>query len=90
MAAKLPPPVASLTASAELTEEEEEENRRIEREEEKIRKDLEDRVKDLEVEVICAKAREVEAKKVVEEMARTQMQAGYAILFTLRRGTLRG
>ena len=62
----------------------EEERKRVERDQEKSRRDLEDRVKDLEVEVTCAKAREDEARRLVEEFARIQAQAGWVPLIPLR------
>ena len=37
-----------------------------------MRQELEDRLKDLEVEVICARAREEKAERVVEELTRIQ------------------
>jgi dihydrodipicolinate reductase len=62
------------------TPEEVEAKKRAEREEEKRRMDLEDRVKDLEVEVVCARGREEEARKAMEEFAKAQMQARCANL----------
>lgn len=56
------------------TPEEEEEKRRVEREVEKRRMDLEDRVKDLEVEIGVARGREEEAKKAMEEFVRRQQE----------------
>ncbi|OCF44171.1 hypothetical protein I317_01963 [Kwoniella heveanensis CBS 569] len=63
-----------IEGSAGPTPEEIEEQKRIEREQEKMRRDLEDRVKDLEVEIVCAKQREEEAGRVVEEMARKELE----------------
>ncbi len=57
--------------------EDEEKRKKVEREQDKCRRELEERVKDLEVEVTCAKAREDEAKRLVEEFARVQAQAGW-------------
>ncbi|WVR05359.1 hypothetical protein IAU60_002373 [Kwoniella sp. DSM 27419] len=57
-----------------LTPEEIEEQKRVDREQEKVRRDLEDRIKDMEVELVCAKQREEEAGRVVEEMARKEME----------------
>ncbi|WVF71962.1 hypothetical protein IAT40_006772 [Kwoniella sp. CBS 6097] len=54
--------------------EEIEEQKRVEREQEKVRRDLEDRVKDLEVDIVCARQREEEAGRVVEEMARKELE----------------
>ena len=52
--------------------EDEEERKRIWREQEHERLELQDRIKDLEVEVTCARTREVESQKVAEELARQQ------------------
>lgn len=57
-----------------LSEEELEEKKRIEREAGRILAHLEERVKDLEVEVSCAKSREDEANKLVEEYARVHAE----------------
>lgn len=56
------------------TPEEIEEQKRVEREKEKIQRDLEDRIKDLEVELNCAKRKEEEASKVVADYAKKQVQ----------------
>lgn len=64
------------TASAlAMTDEEIEAQKVEEREKQRVQQDLEDRVKDLEVEVNCARAREQEAKRLVEEFARAQAEA---------------
>lgn len=47
---------------------------RAEREREKEGQDLLDRVKDLEIEVECVRAREEEAKKSLDEYVKAQMQ----------------
>jgi len=57
-----------------LSEEEVEEKKRVEREAERILSHLGERVKDLELEVSCAQAREGEAKKLVEEYARVHAE----------------
>lgn len=75
---RTPPKPLSGPLTAPLSFEDEEERKRSEREQEKSRRDLEDRVKDLEVEVTCAMAREEEAKKLVEELARLQVETTYA------------
>jgi hypothetical protein len=49
-----------------------EEVKRQERERSREKQELENRVKDLEVEVVCAQAREEEAKKLVDEMTALQ------------------
>ncbi len=64
------------TSAPIATPGEEEERKKVERDQEKSRRDLEDRMKDLEVEVTCARAREEEAKRLVEELVRSQAQAG--------------
>lgn len=51
-----------------------EEQARAEREKEKEAQDLLDRVKDLEIEVECTRAREEEAKRSLDEYVRAQMQ----------------
>jgi hypothetical protein len=56
------------------TEEELEEKKRVDREAERILSELSERVKDLELEVNCAQAREDEAKKLVEEYARVHAE----------------
>lgn len=56
------------------TPEEEEKRKKAERETEKRRMDLEDRVKDLEVEIGVARGREEEAKKAMEEFVRRQQE----------------
>lgn len=56
------------------TPEEEEQRRRAEREVEKRRMDLEDRVKDLEVEIGVARGREEEAKKAMQEFVKRQQE----------------
>ncbi|KAK4687754.1 hypothetical protein P7C73_g2366, partial [Tremellales sp. Uapishka_1] len=70
------PRIASLTNVEQVMEEED--RAKEAREKEKIRRDLEERVKDLEVEVECGKAREEEAKQVLAEYTRAQMQASLA------------
>jgi hypothetical protein len=60
-----------------LSEEEMEEKKRVEREAERILSHLGERVKDLELEVSCAQAREDEAKKLVEEYARVHAETRY-------------
>lgn len=60
--------------TSDLTEEELEEKKRIEREAGRLLAHLEERVKDLEVEASCAKAREDEANKLVEEYARVHAE----------------
>jgi hypothetical protein len=54
--------------------EEVEARKRAEREDEKRRMDEEDRVKDLEVELVCARGREEEAKRTLEEFVKAHMQ----------------
>jgi len=49
-----------------------EEQKRIEREQERIRVELEEKVKDLQVEIACVIAREEEAQRLVEELAKQQ------------------
>ena len=49
-----------------------EERRQIMREQERVKAELEDRIKDLEVEIACVRAKEEEAQKVVEELSRAQ------------------
>lgn len=56
------------------TPEEIEEQKRIERGKEKKQRNLEDRIKDLEVELDCAKKKEEEASKVVADYAKKQVQ----------------
>ncbi|WVO20922.1 uncharacterized protein IAS62_002223 [Cryptococcus decagattii] len=56
------------------TPEEIEEQNRIEREKEKKQRNLEDRIKDLEVELDCAKKKEEEASRVVADYAKRQVQ----------------
>ena len=65
--------------SEEQTEEELEEKKRAEREAERILSVLGERVKDLELEVSCAQAREDEAKKLVEEYARVHAETRYVM-----------
>ncbi|WVQ71848.1 hypothetical protein IAR50_001390 [Cryptococcus sp. DSM 104548] len=57
-----------------LTPEEIEERKRGERNAEKQQRDLHDRIKDLEVELECAKRKENEASKVVADYAKKQIQ----------------
>ena len=57
------------------TEVDTEEKKRAEREAEKYRTQLEERVKDLQVEITCALAREEEGKKVVEHFTKAQAEA---------------
>lgn len=66
-----------------VSEEEMEERKRDERDRIKAQQDLLDRVKDLEVEVTCSRAREEEAKRLVEEFATTNAQAR-SVRFTWR------
>lgn len=47
-----------------------EERKRWEREQERMRTELEEKVKDLEVEIACVRAKEEEAQKLVDELAR--------------------
>ncbi|GFZ45799.1 hypothetical protein JCM24511_03529 [Saitozyma sp. JCM 24511] len=54
--------------------EEVEARKRAEREDEKRRMDEQDRVKDLEVELVCARGREEEAKRTLEEFVKAHMQ----------------
>ncbi|WRT67356.1 uncharacterized protein IL334_004327 [Kwoniella shivajii] len=72
-----PPPVPS-NGIYGPTPEEIEDNKRIEREQEKMKRDLEDRVKDLEVELICLRKKEDEASRVLQEMARKELEAATA------------
>ncbi|ORY28317.1 Afadin and alpha-actinin-binding-domain-containing protein [Naematelia encephala] len=72
--APAPKPAASGVEAA-ASEEEIQARKKAQREEERIKQDLEDRVKDLEVEVTCAQAREQEAKRLVEEFSKIQAQA---------------
>jgi hypothetical protein len=60
--------------SESMPEEDLEEKKRVEREAERILSELSERVKDLELEVNCAQAREDEAKKLVEEYARVHAE----------------
>ena len=53
-----------------LVPEAEEEQKRMWREQEHERLELHDRIKDLEVEVTCARTREAEAQNMAEELAR--------------------
>lgn len=69
-----PPRDIDLDVPDVLSEEEVEEKKRIEREAGRVLAQLEERVKDLEVELGCAKAREDEAKKLVEEYARVHAE----------------
>ena len=57
-----------------MSEEEVEEKKRIEREAGRLLAHLEERVKDLELEASCAKAREDAANKLVEEYARVHAE----------------
>ncbi|TYJ52148.1 hypothetical protein B9479_007245 [Cryptococcus floricola] len=61
-------------AQENLTPEEIEERKREERDAEKQQRDLHDRIKDLEVELECAKRKEDEASKVVADYAKKQIQ----------------
>jgi hypothetical protein len=54
-----------------------EEQRASEREREGIQRDLQDRVKDLEMEIECAQGREEAARRLVEEYAKVQIQVRY-------------
>ncbi|WWC60878.1 uncharacterized protein I303_103454 [Kwoniella dejecticola CBS 10117] len=72
-----PPPVPS-NGIYGPTPEEIEETKRSEREQEKLKRDLEDTIKDLQVELVCARKKEEEASKVVEEMARKELEAATA------------
>lgn len=71
--------------SEPMSEEELEEKRRVEREAERILSELSERVKDLELEVNCAQAREDEAKKLVEEYARVHAETRYLPISPLTR-----
>jgi len=62
------------------TEEDLEIQKQAERETARGRQDLEDRVKDLEVEVTCARAKEQEAKRLAEQFAREHAEAVYVYL----------
>jgi hypothetical protein len=53
---------------------------RAEREKEKGEQDLLDKLKDLEIEVECTRAREEEAKRSLDEYVRAQMQETYVNL----------
>jgi hypothetical protein len=72
-----PPVHRQEEVSEGLSEEEVEEKKRVEREAERILSHLGERVKDLELEVSCAQAREDEAKKLVEEYARVHAETRY-------------
>lgn len=61
-----------------MTPEEVEAQARAERDEQKRTQDLLDKMKDLQVEVECAKQREMEAKKTMEEMTNRQMAVSMA------------
>ncbi|EIW70060.1 hypothetical protein TREMEDRAFT_30323, partial [Tremella mesenterica DSM 1558] len=52
------------------------EREKMEREQLRVIQDLEDRLKDLQMEVSCAKAREEEASRLLTEAAREKMKAG--------------
>ena len=52
-----------------------EERQRETREKERARMELEEKIKDLEVEVTCAKAREEKANQLVDELAKMQADA---------------
>ncbi|WVW82844.1 hypothetical protein I302_104856 [Kwoniella bestiolae CBS 10118] len=74
-----PPPVPVLIDGMYApTPEEVEEQKRVERERERIKGDLEDRIKDLEVELICARKKEEESRRVVDDMARKELEAATA------------
>ncbi|WVQ69849.1 uncharacterized protein L199_008070 [Kwoniella botswanensis] len=73
-----PPPPVMIDGVYAPGPEEVEEQKRIERERERIRGNLEDRIKDLEVELVCAKRQEEESRRVVDEMARKELEAATA------------
>ncbi|OCF55871.1 hypothetical protein L486_06627 [Kwoniella mangroviensis CBS 10435] len=73
-----PPPPVMVDGMYAPTPEEVEEQKRIERERERIKGNLEDRIKDLEVELVCAKRQEEESRRVVDEMARKELEAATA------------
>ena len=70
----------SVAASSEVVNEEMEEDaaerQRQERESAKAMQDLEDRVKDLQVEVACARAKEEEANRLLAAAAQERMPNG--------------
>lgn len=66
--------VAAPDGQAGEAPEEVEERKRAAREAEKMKVELEEKVKDLEVEITCVRAREEEAQRLVEEMATQQAQ----------------
>lgn len=66
-----------------------EEKKRVEREAERILSHLGERVKDLELEVSCAQAREDEAKKLVEEYARVHAETRYVLPLSTRQKLIR-
>ncbi|WWD01162.1 hypothetical protein V866_008101 [Kwoniella sp. B9012] len=73
-----PPPPVMVDGVYAPGPEEVEEQKRIERERERIKGNLEDRIKDLEVELVCAKRQEEESRRVVDEMARKELEAATA------------
>jgi hypothetical protein len=73
---KAPPRITQITTDSQGSDDQEELNR-MERERQKTLSDLVDRVKDLEVEVVCARGREEEAQKLVEEFAKERAQERY-------------
>ncbi|WWD09906.1 hypothetical protein V865_008035 [Kwoniella europaea PYCC6329] len=73
-----PPPPVMVDWVYARSPEEMEEQKRIERERERIKGNLEDRIKDLEVELVCAKRQEEESRRVVDEMARKELEAATA------------
>ncbi|KAL7424248.1 hypothetical protein Q5752_001835 [Cryptotrichosporon argae] len=75
-----PPSVLALAPADAEDEEARAERQRAERERERHVEDLVSRVKDLEVEVRCGAAREEEAKKALEELARSQVQPAPSIV----------
>ena len=68
--------VSKADGAPQETDEQIEERKRIERERERIHTELEERVKDLEVEISCVRAREEEAQRLIAEFARAQVDAG--------------
>lgn len=61
-------------ASEAVSPEEIEAEARKKREDEKIQQDILDRLKDMEVELECSRAREMETRKGMEEVIRQQRQ----------------
>ncbi|WWC69229.1 uncharacterized protein I206_103166 [Kwoniella pini CBS 10737] len=72
------PPPLPVSGMYVPTAEDIEEGKRKDREQEKLQRDLEDTIKDLQVELVCARKKEEEASKVVEEMARKELESATA------------